>query len=98
MAGTFPKPDIGLVRVCYANALRLLAMERRKARRIDHVYRVLSRHYLEAGIVEWLANPFIRTALVILEKFQADYRIKEAIKLLREAGEEASKAPKKKGR
>ena len=84
------EPDLGLIRVLYGNALKLISMERRRARRIDQVYRMMARHNLQAGVVDWLANPFIQTALSILERFSANYRIKEAVKLLREAGAASS--------
>jgi hypothetical protein len=81
-----------LAYVYYSNAIKLLASERRKSRRVDEVYRMLVRHNIEAGLADWLANPFIRTALTILKKFTDNYKIREATRLLYEAGEEATAA------
>jgi hypothetical protein len=57
---------------------------------------LLKKTSIEAGIIDFLANPFVRSALGILEKFQSNKRISEAIKLLKEAGEEEEKEVKKK--
>lgn len=86
--------------VLYANAVKILALERRTARRVDKAYRVLARHNVNAAVEDWLVNPFVKTALSILEKFSGNYRIKEALKLLKAAGEEAEKAkrPGRRGR
>jgi hypothetical protein len=81
-----------LAYVYYSNAIKLLATERRKSQRIDKVYRMLARHNVQAGLADWLANPFIRTALQILKKFTDNYKIREATRLLYEAGEEATAA------
>jgi hypothetical protein len=78
-----------LAQVLYANAIKILATERRSHRRVDEVYRILARRNVSAGLENWLYNPFIKTALSILEKFSGNYKIKEAIKLLQEAGKEA---------
>ena len=84
--------------VYYRNAMRLLAAERRRDRRINEIYCRLRGHEVKAELSDWLANPFVRTALLILEKFQGSYKISQAIKLLREAGEEAQATKKKKGK
>ncbi len=84
-----------LFRVYYANALRLLASERRLARRVDEVYRILQKNHIQAGLADWLGSPFIGTALTILETFQSNYKIKQAIRLLKEAGKEASGGKKR---
>ncbi len=76
----------------YANAVKILALERRTARRVDEAYRILARRNVAAAIEDWLVNPFVKTAISILEKFSNNYRIKEALKLLQAAGEEAEKA------
>lgn len=83
-----------LPQILYSNALNILAMERRTARRVDEAYRILARRNLNAGLEDWLYNPFVKTALSILQKFSGNYRIKEALKLLQAAGEEAEKANK----
>jgi hypothetical protein len=83
-----------LSQILYTNALNILAMERRTARRVDEAYRILARRNLNAGLEDWLYNPFVKTALSILQKFSGNYRIKEALKLLQAAGEEAEKAKK----
>lgn len=91
-----------LAHVFYSNAVRLIAEERRSSKRIDEVYRILVTHNVEAGLTDWLANPFIKTALQILRKFTDNYKIREATRLLYEAGEEAmaseAEASKKKKR
>lgn len=81
--------------VFYSNALKLIASERRTSRRIDEVYRILARHNVQAGLADWLSNPFIRTALQILRKFTDNYKIREATRLLYEAGEEAKASESK---
>ena len=82
-------------RVCYANALELLRQERRSSRRINAAYQTLKQNSIEAGIVDWLSNPFVRTALSILQSLQGNYKVREAIKLLKEAGSEAESEKKK---
>jgi hypothetical protein len=83
-----------LPQILYTNAIKILATERRSARRIDEAYRILVRRNLNAGLEDWLYNPFVKTALSILEKFSGNYKIKEALKLLQAAGDEAEKANK----
>jgi hypothetical protein len=92
--------SVEMSRLYYANAVKILAGERRSARQIDHAWRILNSHNIPAGMVDWLTNPFVRTALGILEKFQSNYKVKEAIKLLKEAGEEAKqeKESRKRGK
>jgi hypothetical protein len=101
-----------LVQVYYSNALNLLNSSvpaqpgvkgekapRRLDRQIDRAYRMLARYQLKAGLEDFLANPFVRTALSILRKFSSsNYRIEQAIKLLEEAGEEAKKSASDKTR
>ena len=84
-----------LPQVLYANAIKILALERRSAKRIDQAYRILARRNMSAGLEDWLYNPFVKTALSILEKFSKNYRIKEALKLLKAAGEEAEQLMKR---
>ena len=84
-----------LPQVLYANAIKILALERRSAKRIDQAYRILARRNMSAGLEDWLYNPFVKTALSILEKFSKNYRIKEALKLLKAAGEEAEQLVKR---
>jgi len=81
-----------LQQIFYQNALKLLAQERRKARRIDGAYRTLARRNMRGSLEDWLYNPFVKTAISILSKFSSNYKIKEALKLLQAAGEEAEKA------
>jgi len=83
-----------LAQILYANAIKLLDSERRSARRIDQAYRILARRNVNAGLEDWLYNPFVKTALTILQKFSSNYKIREALKLLQAAGEEAEKAKK----
>lgn len=78
--------------VYYSNAIRLLASERRKSKRVDEAYRMLVRHNMQAGIEDWLSNPFIKMAMKLLRSFGSNYKIGQAIKLLEEAGEEATVA------
>lgn len=80
-----------LAHVFYSNALKLLATERRRSRRIDEVYRILARHNVQADMADWLSNPFIRTAMKLLRSFSSNYKIQQAMKLLEEAGEESKK-------
>jgi hypothetical protein len=77
--------------IYYRNALNFLKGERRKAKRIDEAYRKLNRFNLAGGFVDFLANPFIRSAISILEKFTGNYKVKEALRLLKEAGQESKK-------
>jgi len=76
------------------NALRFIKAERRSARKVNEAYLMLSRCNIQAGLVDWLANPYLRTALSILEKFTGNYKIQQAVKLLREAGEDQEKVTK----
>lgn len=85
-----------LAQVCYANAMELLRQERRSSRRVNAAYKTLQKNHIQAGAESWLANPFVRTALSILQSLSGNYKIKEAIKLLKEAGTEAEAASKKK--
>lgn len=78
--------------ILYSNAVKILALERRTARRVDEAYRILAKRNVSASMEDWLVNPFVKTAISILEKFASNYRIKEALKLLQAAGEEAEKA------
>lgn len=87
-------PDLS--KVYYNNALALLAGERRKSRRINAAYTALKRNDIHAAGVDWLANPFVRTALSILQSLSGNYKVREAIKLLKEAGAEAEAEEKKK--
>jgi hypothetical protein len=87
---------VSLAKVCYDNAMKLLASERRSSRRVNAAYRALQKNTIEAGAVEWLANPFVRTALSILQSLTSNYRVREAIKLLKEAGAEEEAEQKKK--
>ena len=80
--------------VYFRNALRLLAQERRRDNRINQVYIRLRQHNVTAAVEDWLSNPFVSTALLILEKLSGNYRIQQAIKLLREAGAEHTKGKK----
>lgn len=91
--------------IFYRNAMALLAKERRSSRRVNAAYKILLRNerefrpatVVQAGAIEWLANPFVRTALSILQSLSGNYKIREAIKLLKEAGaEEEAEAEKKK--
>jgi len=84
--------------VFYVNALKLIAAERRRSRRIDEVYRMLARHNVQADLVDWLSNPFIKMAMKLLRNFGSNYKIGQAIKLLEEAGEEAEASKSKKKR
>jgi hypothetical protein len=85
-----------LAKVFYDNALGLLRQERRTSSRVNAAYRTLQKNHIEAGAVEWLANPFVRTALSILQSLSGNYKVREAIKLLKEAGSEAEAESKKK--
>jgi hypothetical protein len=83
-------------KIYYDNAVEFLRQERRSHRRVNAAYTILKKNNIEAGAVEWLANPFVRTALSILQSLSGNYKIKEAIKLLKEAGSEAEAETKKK--
>ena len=85
-----------LSKVLHNNALELLRQERRSSARVNAAYKTLMQNHIEAGAVEWLANPFVRTALSILQSLSGNYKVKEAIKLLKEAGSEAEAESKKK--
>jgi len=97
---------VSLVRtnIFYRNAMAFLAQERRSSKRINAAYKTLLEHErtpaepteVRAGAVEWLANPFVRTALSILQSLSGNYKIREAIKLLKEAGAEAEAEEEKK--
>lgn len=94
----------GLGKVYWDNALKLLAEAAAEEPGVNEAVKVLLHRDLEAGIqagiVDFLSNPFIQTALTILETFQKNYKVGQAIKLLKEAGkefeEEESRKKKKK--
>jgi arsenate reductase-like glutaredoxin family protein len=87
---------MSLAQVCFDNAVKILATERRSSQRVNAAYRILQKNNIEAGVVDWLSNPFIRTALSILQSMSGSYKVKEAIRLLKEAGTEAEDEQKKK--
>ncbi len=77
--------------IYYRNALTLLKAERRNYKRVNDVYVRLGRIEVRAGVEDWLGNPFISTALSILEKLTSNYKIKQAVQLLKEAATESKK-------
>jgi len=101
-----------LAQVYVTNALNLLCAAtpaapgvkgqkcpRRLHRDIDRAYRMLARHHLQGSLEDFLANPFVRTALSILRRFTGgNYKIQQAVALLEEAGKEATKAGHEKNR
>ena len=50
---------------------------------------------IAAGVEDFLANPFIQTALSILRSFSKNYKIGQAIKLLEEAGKDEQESQRK---
>jgi len=87
-----------LATVYIRNALELIRQEQRTSREIHQVYSGLQKRLVKAdksvsgGFAEnFLSNPFISTALGILEKFSGNYKIKQALKLLKEAGAEVGR-------
>ncbi len=83
-----------LADVYYRNAMNLIHGERRAAKRIDHAYRILvnlGAGDVKGSISDWLKNPFAETAVKILEKFEENYRVREALKLLKEARAQGKK-------
>jgi hypothetical protein len=95
-----------LSQVLLDNALNILKQERRSSRRVNAAYNVLRQSKgrplvagkVTGGVVDWLANPFVRTALSILQSLSSNYKIREAIKLIKEAGMEAEEEAKKKAK
>jgi len=87
-----------LSEILYVNAIRILAKERRLAGRVNEAYGLLTGHGIRAsvhaGIEDWLSNAFVMSAMTILEKFSGNYRVREALALLKEAGAEARKGIK----
>ena len=87
-----------LSEVYYKNALALLSSERRKAGRINAAYKLLSKTPINAAVEDWLTNPFVRTALTILKGLSSNFKVREAIRLLSEAGKEQENAKKKRSK
>lgn len=90
----------GQGKVYWDNALKLLAEAAGEEPRVNEAVKVLLHQELETGIVagieDFLSNPFIQTALSILETFQKNYKVGQAIKLLKEAGKEFEEETRKK--
>lgn len=78
-----------------SNALTLLKQSQRVHKDVHLAYKRLNALHVKAGLEDFLTNPFISTAMSILKTFSTNYKIKQAIKLLQEAGEEAKKKKKK---
>ena len=53
---------------------------------------------IQAGLDDFLSNPFVQTALGILKSFNKTYKVKQAIQLLEEAGREYQEAEDRKAR
>jgi hypothetical protein len=53
---------------------------------------------VQADVEDFLANPFVKTAMMILEKLSGNYRVSQAMKLLREAGTVSQQEKKKRRR
>ena len=87
---------MSLSQVYFDNALCLLASERRSSRRVNAAYQTLKKNQVTAGIEDWMTNPFVRTALSILQSLSGSYKVREAIRLLKAAGTEAEAEKKKK--
>lgn len=83
-----------LSKIYVKNALALLGNE--EDPRAKEAISLLTQSNIQAGLVDWLANPFVRSAMSILNMMQGNPKVKQAIKLLTEAGEEEEKASKKK--
>lgn len=84
-----------LAEIYYTNALAILRTERRKAARVNAAYKLLTKTPITAGVEDWLQNPFVKTALTILQALTGNWRVREAIKLLKAAGEEAEQEARK---
>ncbi len=86
-----------LSQVYYQNAINILRDERQIRKKFNHVYaRLHTGLRVEGGVASFLlSNPFIQTALKILETFESSYKVQQAIRLLRAAGEEAEKEKRK---
>ena len=75
----------------YNNAMAFLKTERRKAARVNAAYRLLQKNSITASAEDWLKNPFVRTALKILQGLTTNPKVRESLRLLKEAGEEMGK-------
>ena len=78
--------------------MALLNAERRRAGRVNAAYKLLSKTPIQAGVEDWLTNPFVRTAMTILKGLSSNYKIRQAIQLLTEAGKDAEEEASKKKR
>ncbi len=78
--------------VFHLNALRLLNEEvlvlPGLAPAIDALTHRDLQEGIRAGVEDFLANPFVQTALSILRSFGKNYKVNQAIKLLEEAGKD----------
>jgi hypothetical protein len=87
--------------VYLANAIKLIASERRKAQRVNRLYYKLIGKIqkdptnIQAGMIDLLSNPFIKSAISILEKFESNYKLREAAKLIKQAITEHEESKKK---
>lgn len=78
------------------NALAILEPLATTDKELARAYLLLKQQRVEAGFVDFLANPFVRSAMGILEMLMGNPKVKQAVSLLREAGKEAEEEEKKK--
>jgi len=84
----------------HLTALKILRLELASQPELEPVLEALGHKELEtriqAGVEDFLANPFVQTALSILKNLSKNYKIGQAIKLLEEAGKDYEEAERKK--
>ncbi len=85
-----------LSEVLAKNALAVLEPIAAEDKDVARAYLMLRQQRVEAGLVDFLANPFVRSAMGILEMLVGNAKVREAVKLLKEAGKEAEEEKKKK--
>jgi hypothetical protein len=78
------------------NAIDVLEPLATTDKEIARAYLSLKALTIQGGVLDFLANPFIRSAIGILEMMQGNPKIKQALSLLQEAGKEEEEAKKKK--
>lgn len=85
--------------VFHLNALRILHDEAEATPRLRSALVALEHPQLQrgirAGLEDFLANPFVQTAMSILRTFGKNYKVNQAVKLLEEAGKDYAEEQRK---
>ncbi len=86
--------------VFHLNAIRLLSDEVERTPALRPALDALTHRQLQdgilAGVEDFLANPFVQTALTILKSLSRNYKVGQAVKLLEEAGRDYEEEQRKK--